>query len=137
MKSSIKIASSLLVNTALVFIALYLLKYLLLPGLLCTLFISFFKRKLGNGILNVSQYLRTVAVSIDQLGNVVCKDLFDLTLIKKEGYLFGNPDETISGVLGKNQLKNTLSGVGKILNKILNSIEEDHSIKSIEVEESN
>ncbi len=137
MKSSLKIASSLIVNTILVFIALYLLKYLLLPGLLCTLFISFFKRKLGNGILNVSQYLRTVAVSIDQLGNVVCKDLFDLTLIKKEGYLFGNPDETISGVLGKNQLKNTLSGVGKILNKILNSIEEDHSIKSIEIEETN
>lgn len=135
MKEAIKITGFLLLNILLVFIAYTLLKYLLFPAILITLFISFFKRKVGNGFSNISQYLRTVAVSIDQLGNVVCKDLFDITLIKKSGYKFGNPDETISGVLGKNQKLNTLSGVGKVLNGILSIIEKDHSIKSIEEDE--
>ena len=126
---------NLFINVLLVFIAIYLLKWLLIPAIITTLIVSFFKRKVGNGFLNISQYLRQVAISIDQLGNVVCSDLFDVTLIKKEGYNFGNPDETISGVLGKNQKLNTLSLVGKILNFILSQIEKDHSIKSIEEDE--
>jgi len=74
-------------------------------------------------------------VSVDQLGNVVCKDLLDLTLIKKQGYRFGNPDETISGVLGKNQNLKTLTITGRVLNYVLSLIEKDHSIKSIEEDE--
>lgn len=132
-----KIIKNLLVNVFLVFITVKLLKYLLIPAIIITLIISFFKRKVGNGVQNISQYLRTVAVAIDQLGNVVCKDLFDVTLIKKQGYRFGNPDETISGVLGKNQKLNTLTFTGKVLNSILSLIEKDHSIKSIEEDENN
>lgn len=131
----LKVSKKVLLNTFLVFIAVKLLKWLLIPAILVTLVISFFKRKVGNGFINISQYLRTVAIAIDQLGNVVCKDLFDVTLIKKEGYRFGNPDETISGVLGKNQKLKTLSGIGKILNGILSLIEKDHSIKAIEEDE--
>lgn len=137
MNQFLKITGSLLLNILLVFIAVKLLKWLLIPAILVTLVISFFKRKVGNGFMNISQYLRTVAVSIDQLGNVVCKDLFDVTLIKKQGYRFGNPDETISGVLGKNQKLNTLTFTGKVLNSILSLIEKDHSIKSIEEDENN
>lgn len=135
MKNFLKITGNLLLNILLVFIAVKLLKYLLLPAIIVTLAISFFKRKVGNGFENVSSYLRTVAVSVDQLGNVVCKDLLDLTLIKKEGYRFGNPDETISGVLGKNQNLNTLTATGRVLNYVLSLIEKDHSIKSIEEDE--
>ena len=135
MKNFLKIAGNLLLNIVLVFIAVKLLKYLLLPAIIVTLAISFFKRKGGNGFENVSAYLRTVAVSVDQLGNVVCKDLLDLTLIKKQGYKFGNPDETISGVLGKNQNLKTLTITGRVLNYVLSLIEKDHSIKSIEEDE--
>jgi len=135
MKNFLKIAGNLLLNIVLVFIAVKLLKYLLLPAIIVTLAISFFKRKVGNGFENVSAYLRTVAVSVDQLGNVVCKDLLDLTLIKKQGYRFGNPDETISGVLGKNQNLKTLTITGRVLNYVLSLIEKDHSIKSIEEDE--
>jgi len=135
MKKVIKIITSLLLNILLVVIAVYLLKYLLLPAIVVTLIISFFNRKVGNGFMNISQYLREVAISIDQLGNVICSDLFDLTLIKKSGYRFGNPDETISGVLGKNQKLNKLSFVGKCLNGLLSLIEKDHSIKAIEEDE--
>jgi hypothetical protein len=60
--------------------------------------------------------------------------LFNDILIKKGGHKFGNPDETISSVLGKNFLKGKLSLMGKGLNWILNLIEKDHSIKAIEHE---
>jgi len=136
MKKFTSVTFQLLLNGLLAFIAVKLLKYLLIPAVITTLVMSFFRTKVGEGFLNVSQYLREVAVSVDQLGNVVCSDLFDVTLIKrKQGYRFGNPDETISGVLGKNQRLNTLSKVGKALNFILNKLDPNHSIKSIEDDE--
>jgi len=61
-----------------------------------------------------------IAVAIDQLNNKVCKELFNDTLITKEGYEFGKVDETISSAMGRNVLKNTLSPIGKGLNWILN-----------------
>ena len=137
MKKMINIAINLLLSICLVVIALLLLKYLLLPAIITTLFIAFFKRKIGNGFLNISQYLKEVAYGIDQLGNVVCADLLNLTLIKykKGGYKFGNPDETISSVLGKNYKLGTLTLVGKILDNILNLIDKNHSVNSIEEDE--
>lgn len=131
------ITGQLLINATLVVVAIFLLRYLLIPAILVTLVIAFFKRKIGNGFLNLAQYFIEVAVSVDQLANVVCADLLDLTLIKKGGYRFGNPDETISGVLGKNQKLKELSLIGKGLNFILSQIEKDHSIKSIEEDENN
>lgn len=137
MKNFLNITGKVIFNALLVVIAVYLLKYLLVPAIVVTLFIAFFGRKVGNGFLNIAQYFREVAVGIDQLGNVICADLFNITLIKlkKGGYEFGNPDETISGVLGKNQLLETLSFTGKCLNSLLSLIEKDHSIRAIEKDE--
>lgn len=78
-------------------------------------------------------YFFLIALSLDQLGNVVMAELFNDILIKKNRDLFGNPDETISSVLGKNQLNGTLKPLGKLLVNILNKIEKDHCIKSIEL----
>jgi hypothetical protein len=78
------------------------------------------------------EYLFKIALGIDQLGNVVCSHLFNLTLIKQNGYKFGDEDETISSVIGKNKLKNTLTYTGKILDLLLDKIDKDHSINSIE-----
>jgi hypothetical protein len=72
-----------------------------------------------------------IAVGIDQLGNTSCKYLFNATLIKGDTIEFGNVDETVSSVLGKNYLANNLTKVGKVLNYILNKIDPKHSIKSI------
>lgn len=137
MKQILSITWKVILNAILVVIAVTLLKYLLIPAVIVTLFLAFFKRKVGNGFLNVAQYFRQVAVSIDQLGNVVCADLFNTVLIKKGGYKFGNPDETISSALGKNQRLDKLTKVGKILNWILSKIEKDHSLISIEEDETN
>ena len=58
--------------------------------------------------------------------------LFNTIMITKDGYKFGNEDETISSVLGKNQLKGTFRIIGYCLNRILDKLEKNHSIKSIE-----
>ena len=70
-----------------------------------------------------TKFLYKTAIGIDQLGNVVCAKLFSLILIKKKGYQFGNEDEVISSVIGKNLEAGTLSFAGKCLNWLLNLID--------------
>jgi len=41
-------------------------------------------------------------------------------------------DEKISSVLGKNQKRKSLNSLGRFVNGILHSLEEDHSINSID-----
>lgn len=76
-------------------------------------------------------YFKISAINIDKFGNQEFKTLFNLIFIKKEGYKFGNPNETISSTLGKNEKDNTLSSVGKGLVWLLNLIDKDHCKKSI------
>lgn len=84
---------------------------------------------------NLGAYFWSLALSLDQLGNVIAQDVFNLLLIKKGGISFGNEDETISSVLGKNKLDNKLTRLGKGLDYILNKIDKNHTIKSIEKDE--
>lgn len=79
----------------------------------------------------ISDYFFNIAVSIDQLGNVSCQGLFNDILITKDGFKFGDPDETISSVLGRNYQTKTLTGLGNSIRWILDRIEEDHCVKSI------
>lgn len=83
----------------------------------------------------VNKYFFDIAVCIDQAGNVVCRKLLDLVMIKKGGHAFGSPDETISSVIGKNHETNTLTWCGWALYKLLNKIEKDHSENAIEEDE--
>jgi hypothetical protein len=64
-------------------------------------------------------YFRETAIDIDRFGNKNFRTLFNTTLITQQGYQFGQPTETISSVLGKNYLTNTLTTTGKLLVKIL------------------
>jgi len=75
--------------------------------------------------------LHSLALGLDQIGNAVCRDMFNRLLIEQDGYKFGKVQETISSVLGKNQMLDTLSLWGWILVSILELFEEDHCIKSI------
>ena len=84
---------------------------------------------------NRKKHLYNIARGIDQLGNVVCGQLFNLTLIKKAGHKFGNEDETISSVIGKNKRTNTLTAAGCLLDTLLDAIDKNHSIKAIEEDE--
>ena len=74
-----------------------------------------------------------VALVLDEAGNVVMQHLLNDTLLIKNTntYYFGNMKETISSVIGKNSLTNTLSFLGKLLNNFLNFIDKGHSLNSI------
>lgn len=84
---------------------------------------ALFKRRLG-------YYFWLLALSIDQVGNVVCMHLFNDLLIKPNGHRFGNPNETVSHVLGINKEKKTLYLIGRILSDILGLIDKNHVEKA-------
>ena len=85
-----------------------------------------------SGYKALDNYLFNCALATDQHANTFLAKLFNDVMIQPGGHQFGNPDETISSVLGKNKLKNKLSLIGKGLDLLLNMIEDNHSIKSID-----
>lgn len=84
------------------------------------------------GFRGIGEYLLKIAVSIDQLGNVLMQHLLNVLWIKKEGYKFGNRDETISSALGRNKKLGTLTRFGILIDKILDKIDPNHSLNSID-----
>lgn len=88
--------------------------------------------KLTYAIKYLAKIIIKIAVSIDQLWCVVCSDLFNVIMIKDNWYKFGDPDDTVSECLWLNQESGTLKTTGKILVAMLDFIEKNHCIKSIE-----
>lgn len=93
---------------------------------------GFFQQLFTKGLKGIGEFALKIAISIDQLGNVIMQHLFNWLWTKKGGYLFGNRDETISSALGKNKQLGTLSGFGMVIDKILDSIDPDYSLNSID-----
>jgi len=83
-------------------------------------------------VKNKFGYFKSSAVNLDKFGNREFRTLFNKVLINDKGHRFGNIEETISSVLGKNQLTGTLTKWGLILVWILDKIENDHALKSID-----
>ena len=79
----------------------------------------------------LQKYLYSIAITIDQSGNVIGAPLFNWALRKEEGHPFGNEDETISSAVGRNKQMGTLTITGMILDWILNKIDPNHSIDAI------
>ncbi|WP_205783225.1 hypothetical protein [Flagellimonas allohymeniacidonis] len=84
------------------------------------------------GLRGVGEYALQLAISIDQLGNVLMQHLFNGLWITKNGYKFGNRDETISSALGKNKQLGTLTGFGRLIDGLLDIIDPNHSLNSID-----
>lgn len=121
-----------IISIVLAIVALLLFSALAPFGVLYGVGASFVRVKIGEGFQKIAGYFMSIAISIDQSGNVFCKELFNDALIRPKGHSFGNEDETISSVLGKNKLTNTLTWAGKSLDWVLNLFERDHSVISIE-----
>ena len=111
-----------MVRYLLLLISAILISAILLP--ICFVFTLIFKGR--------ANFLFKTAISIDQLGNVVGARLFNIALIKSNGWQFGDPDETISSVLGKNKRLGLLKPLGRALDRLLDKIDKGHSINSIE-----
>jgi len=79
-----------------------------------------------------SGYFKSSATNLDKFGNREFRTLFNKVLILKDGCKFGNINETISSVLGKNQLTCTLTRFGRVIVWILDKIENNHALKSID-----
>ena len=94
-------------------------------GILFGTICSLIERKCG-------AYFEKIAIALDEFGNVSCSYLINVALIKEDGYQFGNRKETISSALGKNYEKKTLTLIGKVICWILNNIQKDHVIISVD-----
>ncbi|MGD1319147.1 hypothetical protein [Chryseobacterium sp. 2R14A] len=111
----------------LVDVLLFLVAFvLLLPLTVINFFVVLFTTK-----DHAKGYFRSTAVNIDKFGNREFRKLWNLTLRTENGYEFGNPEETISSALGKNERDGTLSRPGKVLTWLLNTLDKDHCKKSI------
>ena len=75
------------------------------------------------------RYFRDSAITLDKLANREFRTLWNKMLIKSNGYYFGNVNETISSVLGKNIQNKTLTKTGKVLVFILSK---KHCIDAID-----
>jgi hypothetical protein len=91
-------------------ILLFFIAIILLVVLECVSFVVYLINK-GN----VNGYWLSAARDIDKFGNRHFRHLFNQSLIKTEGYQFGNIEETISEVLGINYYHKTLTVTGKVL----------------------
>lgn len=83
-------------------------------------------------VKNKKGYFKSSAINLDKFGNREFRTLLNKTLILESGYKFGDIKETISGVLGKNERDKTLSKTGKILVWILDKLDKNHALKSID-----
>ena len=114
-------------NLALLFVALFLLVVLLPVALLFSAYRAIYLFEVP------SRWARELAIAIDRLGNIAAKDLFNLILIKSSAtHKFGDSRETISSVLGKNKLDLNLTIAGSGLAWVLDSIDPNHVVKSIQ-----
>ena len=96
-------------------------------------FINFFAvlYKYGVSLKTINGFFRQTAIDTDRFGNHNLRTLLNSTLITSEGYPFGNFKETISSALGKNQRDKTLTKTGVFICKILDFIDKEHCLKSI------
>jgi hypothetical protein len=94
------------------------------------------RQAFAKSVHSLSVYFLELALALDNAGNVLMQHVLnDLLLIKNEKrYLFGNKMETISSVIGKNLLSQTLSPMGLALNAFLHWLDKDHSLNSINYE---
>lgn len=103
-----------------------------LPITFITFIIMIFIKDSRERYRKINKYSYALAYCVDLLGNVLVSPLFNLILIKHNGYLFGFPGETISSVLGKNIKLEMLTKTGKKLVRLLDYFEKNHCLISIQ-----
>lgn len=122
-----------LVGFTLAYIAVIILFTVGPAALIYSICKNIFTLQFNKAIIISNKLFMSIAHSIDQTGNVLCQDLFnDLLLKNKKIHKFGNADETISSVLGKNKKEKNLSFLGKCIDIILEYIDPNHTIKASE-----
>ncbi|GAB4052587.1 hypothetical protein [Spirosoma litoris] len=116
-----------LLNFLLLAISLVLFSVFFLIGMAFTIGYSIRLRSFRKMVGYWSNSALSMALVIDLLGNVVCRDFLNWAMIKgADCYEFGNYKETISSVLGKNKALGTLTDAGRGLANFLNWLQPNH-----------
>lgn len=79
-----------------------------------------------SGLKQLDQWFWRLALSIDQTGNVLCGSTLKVMMTREYGHPFGDEDDTVSYVLGRNKCKDALTILGRGVVRILGWIEKDH-----------
>jgi len=117
----------MIINVLLFFVAIILTAVIAPLAVVAKVLFAFKARKFDDS------WFRRMAYSVDQFGNVIADDLFSSLLIHDDNIApFGDPDETISSVLGKNARAKNLTSYGRVLKRILHWFDPNHVEKSIE-----
>lgn len=82
----------------------------------------------------INKYFRKIAYIIDVAGSIIMEELFNKLLIKEGGFSFGSAKYSISAVLGRNKIDNTLTPTGAFIGRALNMIEKQHIEKAAKLE---
>ena len=107
---------------------------LLIPiGMLFSFTRAFFTLK-WNPFPGFKKYLSALGVSLSQLLNTTCSELFDDVLITSGGFKFGNPDFTTSATLGMNYREGTLKPIGKAFVWVLDRVDPNHCLDALDRE---
>lgn len=116
-------------------VAFLLLKILMYPSMIFTIILKIIKKEEWEKEIN--NYFTEIAITVDKLGNQISGPLFNRIMIKgKDKFLFGNPNETVSFVFGKNIIgieynkKIKLTLFGKLIVFIIRLIDPGHFKKS-------
>lgn len=125
----------ILLQIFLCIIAFLLLKILMYPSMIFSTFYYYLYKEEWE--TEISEYFKEIAITVDKLGNQISGPLFNRIMIKgKDKFLFGNPNETISFVFGKNIIgieynkKIKLTLFGKLIVFIIRLIDPGHFKKS-------
>jgi hypothetical protein len=90
--------------------------------------------KWKSGFKAFESFSLLLAISLDQLGNVICRIPFKYTMVKRNSdfWDFGDPDQTVSFVLAVNQKRKTLTRFGKWTCVVLDFLDKNHMEKALE-----
>lgn len=80
----------------------------------------------------LSEKIYKSATLFSQLGNVWMKELLNDVCVTKDGIPYGDEDDSISDITGRNQRDGTLTKTGIGLAKFLNLLGKDHALESID-----
>lgn len=87
--------------------------------------------KWRSGTKQLNKWFLNLALSIDQFGNVSCSTTLKILLTKKGAHSFGNEDDTVSYCLGRAKYQDKLTVLGKIIVKLLHTLEANHVEKAV------
>jgi hypothetical protein len=88
--------------------------------------------KWQSGLNHLGDWFKKLAISIDQFGNASAATMLNFMLRKKGGIDFGDEDDTISYVIGRNYYHNSLTIFGKMIRLILHLIDRNHVEKAVD-----